>query len=262
MPNYYLEMKISDGLNQAAIPKTTFNYISGFSVLSLAKGREFVLKSDENETGLNIFGGSCDITIGGRVYKNLGKRESVFGGLPTGVYIPKGESFTVMSKGVEIGICSAKCEKSTDFAVIEPSEVKVMQVGKENWSREVRMIIGSNSPSVNLLLGETMNPPGNWSGTPPHKHEKSNLPVESLHEELYYFKTDNPDSFGVERLYSPEKKVNEFIHLKNNTVTLMPWGYHQIVAAPGYFLYYMFFLSGEGKELKGLVDPAHSWLIK
>jgi 5-deoxy-glucuronate isomerase len=144
--------------------------------------------------------------------------------------------------------------------IIRPEQVKVMQVGRDNWSREVRIIIGPESPSVNMIVGETLNPPGNWSGTPPHKHEGNEARNESLHEELYYFSTDKPQGWGIERLYSPERGVNELIYLKNNIVTFMPWGYHQIVSAPGYTLYYLFFLAGNGKGLSGYEDPDHNWI--
>jgi len=262
MKEYFSNLELKSGFNDAAVPGSMFNYISGFSVLSLGKGKEVRLKDDDNEIGLNIFSGSCDILTGGKSYRNLGARPDVFQGLPTGVYIPKGTEVIIKGSGVEMGVCRSKCEKETTFAVISPSEVKVAQVGKGNWAREVHTVIGMDSPSVNLILGETLNPPGNWSGTPSHKHEKDNLPQESLHEELYYFKTERPGGFGIERLYSPERKINELLLLKNNTVTFMPWGYHQIVAGPGYLLYYLFFLSGAGKELKGFVDPDHAWLIK
>ena len=111
-------------------------------------------------------------------------------------------------------------------------------------------------------MGETVNPPGNWSGTPPHKHEVNDLPEESLHEELYYFKTDKPQGWGIQRTYSPSRGLNKLINLENNTITVMPYGYHQIVAGPGYTLYYLFFLAGKGNDLCPYEDPQHNWIAK
>ncbi len=124
------------------------------------------------------------------------------------------------------------------------------------------MIIGPEGPSQNLLLGETLNPPGNWSGTPAHKHEQARPPDESCHEELYYFKIDKPQGFGIQKFYSPERGVDELISITDGTVTFMPWGYHQIVAGPGYTLYYLFFLSGQGKKLAGVPDQNHCWISR
>jgi 5-deoxy-glucuronate isomerase len=125
----------------------------------------------------------------------------------------------------------------------------------------VRTVIPPKGFSKNLILGETLNPPGNWSGTPPHRHEVNNLPQESLHEELYYFRTNKPESWGIQRSYSPQRGINEFIPIENHTITLIPNGYHQIVAGPGYWLYYLFFLAGVGNNLCGAPDPEHKWIL-
>lgn len=258
---YYTTIEDRPGISNLDFSDgSIFKYIQSFALLSLENKKEQQLNSANKELGILILDGSCDISIDAKVYENLGVRKNVFNGLPTAFYIPINKTFKIISHGVRMAICSGVCDKKTEFAIIRPESIKIMQVGKDNWQREVRIIIGPNSPSVNLILGETINPPGNWSGTPAHKHEKTNLPAESLHEELYYFKTDKPQGFGVERIYSDDKGLNELIYLKENTVTFMPHGYHQIVAGPGYTLYYLFFLSGVGKELAGCADAEHKWL--
>jgi 5-deoxy-glucuronate isomerase len=40
----------------------------------------------------------------------------------------------------------------------------------------------------------------------------------------------------------------------------IPAGYHPVVAAPGYDLYYLWCLAGEGRELRWTPDPAHAWV--
>ena len=185
---------------------------------------------------------------------------ALFSGLPWAVYLPIDTAFALKSDGAKICLYQTGAEKKTEPAVIDPEDVKVMQVGKDNWSREVRIIIGPESPSVNMVVGETLNPPGNWSGTPPHKHEGVEANNESRHEELYYFKTDKPQGWGLQRTYSPERGVDELIRLGENSITLIPWGYHQIASAPGYTLYYTFFLAGVGKTLSPYEDPDHNWI--
>lgn len=258
--DYSIQLNLKDGLNKAKIRRDLFKYISGFQILSSKEKTEIALNSEGNEIGLVLLEGACDIEFDGKTYKGLGGRKDVFAGYPAAAYIPINKKFKIMSYNAEIALCYSKCNKDSDFAIINPEDIKIMQVGRDNWKREVRIIIGQNTPSVNMIVGETINPPGNWSGTPAHKHEKVNPPVESSHEELYYFKTDKPQGFGIERIYSYEKNINELIYLKENTVTFMPWGYHQIVAGPGYTLYYLFFLAGSGKDLVGFADPEHKWL--
>ncbi len=262
MSKFLREIKIEDGYTQLDLPGDLFNHIKGFGILSLRSDERITLNSESNEIGLVILQGKCDVIFEEKEFNLLGSRSNVFSGLPTGLYIPIDKEFTIISHGVTIAVCKAKCDTQTEISVTMPNDVKVMKVGRDNWEREVRMIIGDSSPSVNMLVGETVNPPGNWSGTPPHKHERTSPPVESLHEELYYFKTDKKNGYGIERFYSPERNINELIPINENAVTYMPWGYHQIVAGPGYTLYYLFFLAGEGKKLIGAVDPDHEWLVK
>lgn len=262
MVKHVRQLCIKNGNNKVTIPEGMFRYIQGFRILALPKGKKIEIRRGNFETGIVIFSGICDIMVEGKTYAGIGCRHSVFAGPPTSVYVPFGTSCTIISQEVEIGVCFSKCEKKTEFAIIKPEAVKVMQVGRDNWQREVRIAIGQDSPSVNMIVGETINPAGNWSGTPPHKHEKTDLPRESFHEELYYFKTEKPQGFGIEKFYSPQRGVDELLPLKNNSVTFMPWGYHQIVAGPGYNLYYLFFLAGEGKQLIGFVDSEHKWILE
>lgn len=259
MNKFSTKIKIREGLNDVRLSKI-FEYIKAFALLNFRKANTYHFESRDREVGLLILEGRCDVEIDGKEYRNLGSRRDVFSGLPTGVYIPRGSKFSIESQKATIAICQSKCGKRSESAVIYPKNLKIMNVGKQNWSREVRIIIGPDSPSINLILGETINPPGNWSGTPPHKHENDDWPRESYHEELYYFKIDRPQGWGIERLYSKERSVNELIYLEENVVTFIPWGYHQVVAAPGYTLYYLFFLAGKDNKLVGFEDPDHSWI--
>lgn len=258
--DYFTQLLIKKGINKTEIRKGLFRFIQGFEIVLLDNNERITLKSGNCEVGVVILKGRCNINIDGKTHENLGSREKIFKERPTAIYVPIEKEFEIVSHGVEIALCYAKCEEEADFSIIGPDKVKVMQVGKDNWQRQVSLIIRPDSQSVNLIVGETINPPGNWSGTPAHKHEIDNPPAESLHEELYYFRCDKKNGFGVERFYSPERGINELIYLKENAVTFMPWGYHQIVAGPGYTLYYLFFLSGKGKELIGCCDPDQKWL--
>jgi 5-deoxy-glucuronate isomerase len=260
MGKFSTELSAGEGMNQADLGSSDFKFIKEFGVLNFQRDSTQNFKASPHETGLLILEGSCELKIDGDTAKTVTSRDSIFSGIPSAAYIPIDTPFTIRSSKALIGLCRAACTEKTEPAIIEPDQVKVMNVGKDNWAREVRILIGPNAPSVNLIMGETINPPGNWSGTPPHKHEGINPEVESLHEELYYFKPDKPQGWGIERLYSSERGVNELIYLKDNTVTFMPWGYHQIVSGPGYTLYYMFFLAGKGKDLKGYEDQDHNWI--
>lgn len=259
MSRFSIDAAICNGINNYELFKG-YKFIKGFSLLKLNNAEEIHCESGDNEIGLIVLEGKCDINIDGNLYESIGERENVFAGLPAGAYIPIKSKFSLKSANALVAICKAICDVKTEPAIITPANIKVSEIGKENWKREVRILIGPDSPSVNLIIGETLNPEGNWSGIPPAKHENDKVPSESLHEELYYFKVDKPQGWGIERIYSPDKELNEFILLRDNTITFMPFGYHQVVAAPGYKLSYLFFLAGAGKKLVQYEDPEHNWI--
>ena len=43
-------------------------------------------------------------------------------------------------------------------------------------------------------------------------------------------------------------------------VVSIPSGYHPVAAAPGYELYYLWVMAGEGRELAPYFDPQHAWV--
>jgi 5-deoxy-glucuronate isomerase len=251
-----------DSSNKSSIVGADYGlkFIKEFRILKVGEGQRYDHFSEKSEIGLVVLTGGGNIKFKGKTFK-IGGRKDVFNGLPKAFYFPPENGFQVCGGPLEVAICETLAEKRGEFKVISESDIIVNKVGKENWEREVRLIIPPRSFSQNLIIGETLNPSGNWSGTPAHKHEIDNLPLESLHEELYFFKTQKPQGWGIQRIYSDSEKVNELIFIEDNTVTLMPFGYHQVVAGPGHNLYYLFFLSGKGNNLCGNVDEGKN-LIK
>jgi len=120
-----------------------------------------------------------------------------------------------------------------------------------------------NVKAQRLLVGETLNPPGNWSSYPPHKHDRK-APSEAPLEEVYFFKIKPPHGFGLQRIYtSPEDEnpFDEVFLLENDDTVVIPRGYHPVVAAPGYQLYYLWVLAGEERKYGAWSDdPNHRWL--
>jgi 5-deoxy-glucuronate isomerase len=94
---------------------------------------------------------------------------------------------------------------------------------------------------------------------PAHKHDTFRPQVESVHEELYYFRTDPPNGWGVERVYDPDGR-DELLLLQDRVVTLKPRGFHTVAAAPATTLYYAFVLSGPARALTPFVDRLQAGL--
>jgi len=142
--------------------------------------------------------------------------------------------------------------------LISPDKVRLRKAGKDNFKRDVYDIVDERIKAEHIVVGETINEKGNWSSYPPHKHDRDNLPLESKQEELYFFKLEPPDGFGVIRLYN--KKSDKIFTIKNNDVIAIPRGYHPVGVIPGYRIYYLWILAGKKRILKPSDDPKYSWV--
>ena len=121
------------------------------------------------------------------------------------------------------------------------------------------IIYEENVAAGRLVLGETINPPGNWSSAPPHKHDADDPPNEAELEEIYFFKVEPRQGFGIQRLYN-KRDFDVAYTLKDGDAVAIPEGYHPVVAGPGYRLYYLWFLAGRGRRLHPRTDPDHAWV--
>lgn len=241
-------------------------YIREFGVLCLRAGTTYAGATTDGEALLHVIEGVCDITAGDGPNHTLGLRLTPFGGRPAALYLPPRTRYHVaaVSLRAELTITSAasvETEVAADTApvVIRPETLAPRTVGQGNWARTVTMIAPPDFPARHLILGETLNPPGNWSGVPAHKHDTFQPEVESVHEELYYFRVDPPEGWGIERVYDPQGR-DELLLVQNRVVTLKPRGYHTVAAAPASTLYYTFVLSGPVRKLIPLVDRLQAGL--
>ncbi len=232
-----------------------------FAKLTLSDGESYSESGDGKEIALVILAGKCAIKAGYKEWREIGERAEVFGGKAYAVYIPAPLRYEVVAKGdVEIAIFKAPSDQKGEVTVITPSEVKVRSVGVLNWRRDVHDIIDSRVNAQRLIVGETFNPPGNWSSAPPHKHDVDNPPQEYKLEELYHFHIQPKQGFGIQRIYTADGSVNETYVIEDGDTMKLPYGYHPVVAAPGYSLYYLWALAGEKRIMKPNDDPAHTWL--
>ncbi len=227
--------------------------------------------TDGREYVLDIFSGSASVAIqsgGGKenLFTKVGGRDDVFSGPPVMLYIPPQSTYEIVagSAGVDIGIFSAPAKITGSPVLLEGSAVAARQVGRDNWQRTVYSALTESVPAERLLAGETLNPPGNWSSYPPHKHDRSNPPQEAVLEEIYFFRVKPPQGYGFIWTYTapddPQFFSNVFVVEDGDTV-LLPRGYHPVVAAPGYALHYTWVLAGEERRYGAWADdPRHAWV--
>lgn len=235
----------------------------GFELVELSDGQTHSGNTGDREVLAVVFGGKVTIDAGSQHFEAVGGRANVFAGKPHSVYIPCRTAFTLTGVGaVEIGLCSAPSELMTEPYLIAPNDVPAGKWGAANYSRNFHQILVEAAqpqfPAQRLIVGETYTPSGNWSTYPPHKHEVDNLPHEAFHEEMYFFKVDPADGFGIARFHNDEIETNYTV--RNNTILMVPNGYHTVASAPGYTTYYLWFLAGNQRTQAVMNDPVTGWV--
>ena len=214
--------------------------------------------SDDAEVVVVPLTGACRIEADGQTWE-LGGRDSVFGGLPWAMYIPRDTSLEVETEG-EVAICSARCERRRDPVLVRPDDVEIEVRGAGNATRQINHIVKPDFPAERILVVEVFTPAGNWSSYPPHKHDEDNPPGEVVLEEVYYYRTERPEAFAVQRLYSPSHNVDVTATVRHDDLMLVPFGYHTTCAAHGYNLYYLNALAGDRRSMAASDDPDLAWI--
>jgi 5-deoxy-glucuronate isomerase len=234
----------------------------GLEILRLDAGESWRDTSGDRETAVVILSGLCTITVGkGKEFRweKIGGRDSIFSGSATAVYVPRMSEVSIAAENkLEIALVQAPCEVDLPPVLITPEDVKVISAGVANWRRDVRLILPPDSPiSQRLIIGETTNPTGNWSGIPPHKHDEISA-TENFLEEFYLYKTRPANGYAVQLIYRDDRKQAQMVG--NDDVMVFPNGYHPTVAAPGATVCYLWVLAGSDKAYKIGTDPCFDWV--
>ncbi len=261
---YHTLLTSNPGLNTLPINPCK---LLDFNLLKLSAGEIHKAKSEGRELLAVILGGKATFTVNGITFDKVGGRPNTFSGKPHSVYIPAGAEYSIQAEGaVEIALPSAPSDDITITPyVINPSQVAAGVWGAANFKRNFHQILTLASqpelPARRLIVGETFTPSGNWSTYPPHKHQVDDLPRQAFHEEMYYFKVNPGEGFGICHYYNEEGEEENFT-IRDNSIHMLPRGYHTVVSAPGYTTYYLWFLAGTQRVQATVDDPAFGWVNK
>ena len=102
-------------------------------------------------------------------------------------------------------------------------------------------------------------------------------PAELDMEETYFYLFDKVgadagtpnEGFGFQSVYTPEgvvakkfgERLNEAYRVSSYDTVAIAEGYHPLVGAPGYNMYYLWTMAGDkGRGLVSSMDPAHAWV--
>ena len=197
-----------------------------------------------------------------RTRGTVGGRDSVFDGPGDAVYLPPQTTAHLTASGgpVTLAVASAPAgdRPAGDARVIPAGSQRVGEVGRDAWRRSVRTILGPEDGASRLLAGETVNPPGLWSSFPPHRHDRDAADEVRL-EEVYLYRVRPAGGFGVQVRYDSDGEREARV-VRDGEVAVITSGFHPVVAAPGYELYYLWVMAGEGRVLRPHLDPRHRWV--
>jgi 5-deoxy-glucuronate isomerase len=232
--------------------------------LGVVQGNPFEGYTGEQEWVVDILDGVVTLEAEGTSYRSLGDRTMPYGG-PTLVCLPPHVHYQIASHVpiADMFLVSADADAGQTVTVVKPEDAPVRHVGKGNWERHVWPGTAVASGTRRLIVGETINPPGNWSSFPPHKHDANN-PPEGVYEEIYFFLVRPQGGFGLSRIYERREAVdalNETVVVEDVDMVFIPRGYHTVVAAPGYELRYVWALCGMERFYGAWRDdPEYVWV--
>jgi 5-deoxy-glucuronate isomerase len=225
--------------------------------LCLAAGARTRLQCPSEEAILVLQQGSGTFRCGDEAWPV--RRAGVFAEPATALYLPPDVAVEVRADApLEAVLVATPAPGDGGGPVfLPPSSVKVHERGRDGYARTVHDVLVDDDFARRLLVGETFNPPGNWSSFPPHKHDGRD--GETRLEEVYHYRVDPPQGFAQQLLYA--RGGESVAHtVRDGDAVLLPYGYHPVAAPPGYRVYYLWALSGEVRRLTLYEDPDHRWI--
>jgi 5-deoxy-glucuronate isomerase len=230
-----------------------------FFVRRFMRGDVFRTQTGSEEAAFVILGGTC-VADWGQGPIHLGKRKTVFDGLPYTLYLPARNEVSFEAESTcEIAECRVPSNAQLQPRLISPSDVATSLRGGGNASRQIVDVISPTFPADKLMVIEVYTPGGNWSSYPPHKHDVHNPPVEVDLDEIYYYRVQ-PGGFALQHLYGGEDGGERTLKACDGDAVLVHSGYHSVVAGPGYDVYYLNFLAGSARALAVTEDRQHAWI--
>ncbi|BCH31009.1 5-deoxy-glucuronate isomerase [Mesorhizobium sp. L-8-10] len=264
MSRLLVKPKKGSGLVSHVTPESAGWTYVGFDLHKMKPGESASASTGAREVCLVFVSGKGKVSAGGEDFDTLGGRSSPFEGKPWSVYVPQGSDWKVTAEtDVELAVCSAPgLGGGLPARVIAPDSLGQETRGKGTNTRYVTNILPEGEPADSLLVVEVITPGGHTSSYPPHKHDRDNLPEESLLEETYYHRLNPPQGFAFQRVYTDDRSLDETMAVEDGDVVLVPRGYHPCAACHGYDLYYLNVMAGPKRTWKFHNAREHEWLMK
>src|SRR5579863_1925859 len=170
-----------------------------FQVRRLHVQSSWTFATNDYEMAIVPLSGSIQVISNRGQWSHIGKRDSVFNGLPYALYLPRQTSLTVVAETMcEFAVALAPTDQDHQPQLVTPRDIEIEIRGGDNATRQINNILPPGFPCHRLVVVEVYTPGGNWSSYPPHKHDvhktgpNGNV-LEADLEEVYFYKLDRPE---------------------------------------------------------------------
>ena len=217
----------------------------------------------DRETAIVPLSGEGRVVVGDGDMEVELSRESVFTQMASIVYLPPGTPYRIESEiGLRASVGSAPAEGRYPVRVFEPSEMRIEIRGGGQAYRQVVHSLSHPLPAERLILYEVYIPRGTWAAWPPHCHDgREGSPYL---EEVYYFRLDRPEGYGLHRNWRHEEGYDDPMVVHDGDLVLVPKGYHTTVTCPSANMYFINYLAGELQDDDRRTPPCfaaeHTWI--
>ena len=238
----------------------------GLRVAELAPGGAASWHTGADEMLVVPLAGGCVVDCDAEQTTLTGRR-SVFERVTDVVYLPRDADVRLSTvEGGRFAVASARADRRLPVRYGAAEDVPVELRGAGNASRQVNNLCTPDwFDADRIMVVEVLTPGGNWSSYPPHKHDEDR-PDETALEEIYYFEVAaraGRPGLGYHRVYgTAERPIDVCAQVGTGDVVVVPHGWHgPSMAAPGYHLYYLNVMAGQGERAwRFRDDPDHAWV--
>lgn len=237
----------------------------GFDLHRLAEGDVASGPTGDREAILVLVEGKARINAAGQDFGVMGDRMSVFERTPPHcLYVPEDQHWRVeATTECVLAICSAPCIAPHPARKLGPDGITLAPRGKGQNTRYINNIAMEDSNvASSLLVTEVFTPAGNWSSYPSHRHDEDDYPRMTYLEETYYHRLNPPQGFGVQRVYTDDRSLDETMAVSDGDVVCVPRGHHPCGAPYGYEMYYLNVMAGPLRKWRFENDPDHDWIAR
>ena len=261
--NYRVIWKPTPGLTMLSQPGDAGMQHLSFGMIALALGKQYSQTPCDRETALVLLKGEAVISGKTLPRQTIGPRGDFFHDKPWTVFLPAKCTCEIEAvSDCEIALCQAPSTRIGKPLFIPPEKVKEVSLGKPGFARKAWIMVNEEITADYLFIGEALVPSANWASYPPHRHDFDDPPREVDMEEIYYFRFDRPQGFGIQKIYTDSRSIDETLTVQDHHTVLIPEGYHPVCTAPGYTMYYLWIMAGKNRRFLSQPDPDHAWVAQ